>query len=110
MKAKVCCPPAANGVDLRPVQGEEADRELAMFAKAIGHPARVAILRKLARDPKCVCGSIVDEIGLAQSTVSEHLDVLKRAGVIRGELSGPRTCYCIEPAALRRFKALVGGL
>ena len=57
----------------------------------------------------CVCGDIVDELPLAQSTVSQHLKVLKDAGLIRGEVDGPRVCYCIEPRALRRLKALVGG-
>ena len=105
-----CCPPATEGVDLRPIEGAEADEELAAFAKAIGHPARVQILRLLARQSACVCGDIVDEIPLAQSTVSQHLKVLKDAGLIRGEVDGPRVCYCLEPRTLRRLKALVGGL
>jgi ArsR family transcriptional regulator len=81
-----------------------------MLAKAIGHPARVQILRLLARRDSCVCGDIVEELPLAQSTVSQHLKVLKEAGLIRGDVDGPRVCYCLEPRALRRFKALVGGL
>lgn len=80
------------------------------MAKAIGHPARVQILRLLSNRPSCVCGAIVDEIPLAQSTVSQHLKVLKEAGLIRGDVDGPRVCYCIEPRSLRRLKALVGGL
>jgi len=105
-----CCPPAKEGADLRPVEGAEADEELADLAKAIGHPARVQILRILARTSGCVCGEIVGELPLAQSTVSQHLKVLKECGLIRGEVDGPRVCYCIEPRALRRLKALVGGL
>jgi ArsR family transcriptional regulator, arsenate/arsenite/antimonite-responsive transcriptional repressor len=105
-----CCPPANGEPDLRPIEGAEADEELAAFAKAIGHPARVQILRILVRKTSCVCGDIVDELPLAQSTVSQHLKMLKDAGLIRGEVDGPRVCYCIEPRALRRFKALVGGL
>lgn len=105
-----CCPPARNGPDLRPIEGPEADAELADLAKAIGHPARVRILRILARRDTCVCGEIVDELELAQSTVSQHLKVLKQVGLVRGDVDGPRVCYCIEPAALRRVKALVGGL
>lgn len=81
-----------------------------MLAKAIAHPARVQILRILARRSGCVCGDIVDELPLAQSTVSQHLKVLKEAGLIRGEVDGPRVCYCIEPHALRRLKALIGAL
>jgi ArsR family transcriptional regulator, arsenate/arsenite/antimonite-responsive transcriptional repressor len=87
-----------------------ADEELAMFAKALGHPARVQILRLLTRRTSCVCGDIVDELPLAQSTVSQHLKILKEAGLIRGDVDGPRVCYCIEPRTLRRFKALVGGI
>ncbi len=108
--AEACCPPANEQADLRPVEGAEADEELASLAKAIAHPARVQILRILVRKTACVCGDIVDELPLAQSTVSQHLKVLKDAGVIRGEVDGPRVCYCIEPRALRRLKALVGGL
>lgn len=105
-----CCPPAAAGPDLRPIEGPEADSELAELAKAIAHPARVQIMRLLARKSGCVCGEIVDEVPLAQSTVSQHLKVLKEAGLIRGEVDGPRVCYCVEPAALRRLRALVASL
>ncbi len=84
--------------------------ELAVLAKALGHPARVQILRLLVHRDVCICGDIVDELPLAQSTVSQHLKVLKEAGLIRGEIDGPRVCYCVEPAVLRRFKALVGSL
>ena len=92
------------------MEGREADEELAALAKAIAHPARVQILRILVRKTSCICGDIVDELPLAQSTVSQHLKILKEAGLIRGDVDGPRVCYCIEPAALRRLKALVGGL
>jgi ArsR family transcriptional regulator len=105
-----CCPPAAGAPDLRPVEGEQADEELAALAKALGHPARVKIVRMLLRRDACVCGDIVDELPLAQSTVSQHLKVLKEAGLVRGDVDGPRVCYCIEPGALRRLRALVGGL
>ncbi len=102
--------PRTDAVDLRPVEGREADDELAALCKAIGHPARVQILRLLARREECICGDIVDELPLAQSTVSQHLKVLKEAGLVRGEIDGPRVCYCLEPRTLRRLKALVGGL
>lgn len=105
-----CCPPPQVGLDLRPVAGAEADDELAGYCKALGHPARVKIVRLLIEKNACVCGDIVDEMPLAQSTVSQHLKVLKDAGLIRGEIDGPRVCYCIEPHALRRLRALVGGL
>jgi len=103
-------PPDTVDPDLRPIEGEGADRELAALAKAVGHPARVAILRLLARKNACVCGEIVDELPLAQSTVSQHLKVLKQSGLIQGEVTGPRVCYCIDPRAVRRFKVLVAGL
>jgi DNA-binding transcriptional ArsR family regulator len=109
-EAERCCPPAAQGPDLRPIEGDEADDELATLGKAIGHPARVQILRILARKASCICGDIVEILPLAQSTVSQHLKVLKDAGLIRGDVDGPRVCYCLEPRTLRRLKALVGGL
>jgi ArsR family transcriptional regulator len=96
--------------DLRPVEGPEADEELAQLAKALGHPARVQIMRLLVRRDACVCGDIVDELPLAQSTVSQHLKVLKEAGLVTGEIDGPRVCYCVEPRTLRRLKSLVGSL
>jgi ArsR family transcriptional regulator, arsenate/arsenite/antimonite-responsive transcriptional repressor len=108
--AEICCPPADESPDLRPVEGEAADQELALLCKAIGHPARVQILRLLTRRNACICGDIVEELPLAQSTVSQHLKVLKEAGLVRGELSGPRAGYCLEARTLRRLKALVGGL
>jgi DNA-binding transcriptional ArsR family regulator len=103
-------PPDSSDPDLRPTEGEEANTELAALAKAVGHPARVAILRLLARKNACICGEIVDELPLAQSTVSQHLKVLKQAGLIQGEVSGPTICYCINPRTLRRLKVLVAGL
>jgi DNA-binding transcriptional ArsR family regulator len=109
-RVQECCPPASNSVDLRPIEGPEADDELAQLAKALGHPVRIQILRMLTSRSSCVCGDIVDELPLAQSTVSQHLKVLKEAGLIRGEVDGPRVCYCIEARTLRRLKALVGGL
>ena len=105
-----CCPPAAGDTAARPAAASGEERELARLAKAIGHPARVQILRFLAGRTVCMCGDIVDELPLAQSTVSQHLKILKEAGLIRGEVDAPRVCYCLEPAALKRFKALVAGL
>ena len=109
---KTCAPVVAppDLPDARPVEGAEADEELAVLAKALGHPARVQIVRLLVRREACVCGDIVDELPLAQSTVSQHLKVLKEAGLIRGEIDGPRVCYCVEPRAMRRLRALVGSL
>jgi ArsR family transcriptional regulator len=109
-KNEACAPPRREEPDTRPVEGSEADDELATLAKAIGHPARVQIMRLLVRREACICGDIVDELPLAQSTVSQHLKVLKEAGLIRGDIDGPRICYCVEPHTLRRLKALVGSL
>jgi ArsR family transcriptional regulator len=111
-KVPACAPAPAprEAPDLRPVEGPEADEELAVLAKALGHPARVQILRLLVRREACVCGDIVDELPLAQSTVSQHLKVHKDAGLVRGEIDGPRVCYCVEPRTLRRLKSLVGSL
>ncbi len=109
-RTKVSCPAPDTRPDLRPVEGSAAENELAELGKAIAHPARVKILRVLASRESCVCGELVDELPLAQSTVSQHLKVLKDAGLIRGEISGPRTCYCLEPRMVRRLKALVGAL
>ena len=80
---------------------------LAEAAKALGHPARLAILQTLAERGTCVCGEVVDELPLAQATVSQHLKALKAAGLVRGEVDGPRSCYCVDGVALR---ALADGL
>ena len=79
------------------------DDELARLAKALAHPARVAIVRLLLEGGECICGGIVDRLPLAQATVSQHLKVLKEAGWISGEVDGPRVCYCARPETLRRF-------
>jgi ArsR family transcriptional regulator len=83
------------------------DAELAVLCKALGHPARVAILRMLISGGECVCGRIVDGLPLAQATVSQHLKVLKDAGLIQGEVDGPRVCYCVHPATVGRLKKLI---
>jgi ArsR family transcriptional regulator, arsenate/arsenite/antimonite-responsive transcriptional repressor len=89
---------------------ESADAELARFAKALGHPVRVRIVRLLARKEARMCSHIVDELPLAQSTVSEHLRILKGAGLIVANERGPRVGYCIAPVALARVKALLEAL
>ena len=104
--AAPCCPPAAAAVAL-PASDAEADQVLARLAKALGHPARVSIVRTLLRRDTCVAGELGNALPLAQSTVSQHLKQLKEAGLIRGEVSGPRVCYCVEPGAVALLKALV---
>ena len=86
------------------------DAQLAAWAKALGHPARIAILRTLAERQTCLCGEVVEELPLAQATVSQHLRVLRDAGLIRGEADGPRSCYCLDAPALRRLHEALGGL
>jgi DNA-binding transcriptional ArsR family regulator len=83
---------------------------LAELAKALAHPARIAILELIAQRDSCVCGEIVDELPLAQSTVSQHLKELKHAGLIKGEVEGPRVCYCLDQATISRFRAVLGDL
>jgi predicted transcriptional regulator len=84
--------------------------ELAILAKALGHPARIAIIEYLTRAQSCVCGDIVNELPLSQSTVSQHLKELKSAGLIKGTIEGPSVCYCINnevwQAAKVQFESL----
>jgi len=82
---------------------EQKEQDLANFAKAIAHPARIAILKVLAQRQECICGEIVDVLPLAQSTVSQHLKELQNAGLIRGIIDGPRSCYCINWETFNRF-------
>jgi DNA-binding transcriptional ArsR family regulator len=72
------------------------DNKIAAIAKALSHPARVAILKLLIKKQACVCGDIVDELPLSQSTVSQHLKELKAAGLIQGEIEGTKVCYCVN--------------
>lgn len=92
------------------MDGPGAEAELAAFAKAASHPIRVRILGLLSRKDAHQCSHIVDELPLAQSTVSEHLRILRSAGLIKANEKGPRVAYCIVPAALKRFKALLNGV
>jgi ArsR family transcriptional regulator len=86
------------------------DAELAALAKALGHPARVRILRLLLARDSCFCGEIVVQLPLAQATVSQHLKVLKEAGLIQGEIDGPRSCYCADRERLAELRDLFGGV
>jgi ArsR family transcriptional regulator len=89
------------------VQDEEV---LSSMAKALGHPARVRILRLLAEQTSCVTGDIVARLPLAQSTVSEHLRILREAGLIQGEIEGPRTSYCVDRTRIDLLRSLVASL
>jgi len=81
----------------------QKEQDLASFAKAMAHPARISILKVLAQHNECICGKIVELLPLAQSTVSQHLKELKNAGLITGTIDGPRSCYCINWKAFEKF-------
>jgi ArsR family transcriptional regulator len=86
------------------------DDTLAAMAKAIAHPVRIAILRLLDHRETCMTGDVVAELPLAQSTVSEHLRILREAGLIQGEIEGPRTRYCVNPEGLAALRAGIAAL
>lgn len=88
----------------------DADERLAALCKAMGHPHRVHILRFLAHQQACFAGEIADQLPVAASTVSQHLRHLRDAGLIKGEVDGPRRCYCVDPQVLGTLKQLVAGL
>lgn len=81
--------------------------QISTWTHALGHPARIAILQALAERQSCVCGDLVEVLPLAQATVSQHLKVLKNAGLIKGEISGPRTCYCIDYTEWTQAKQMI---
>jgi len=83
---------------------------LAVQLKAIAHPARIAILQKLIKANACICGDLVEELGLAQATISQHLKELKNAGLIQGTIDGVSVCYCIEPKAWKALQKELNGL
>jgi len=84
------------------------DVRLAAYAKALAHPARIAILQVLLKKQSCICSDIVDELPLSQSTVSQHLKELKNAGLIKGDIDGPRICYCIDAEEWEKAKTALG--
>jgi len=85
----------------------EEQNQLASVAKVMGHPARVAILQHLFSINACVCGDLVEEIGLAQSTISQHLKELKNAGLIKGNVDGTKVCYCIDTENWSHMKQIL---
>lgn len=86
------------GITKTEIFTEEQNR-LAVMLKAIAHPARIAILEQIIKANACICGDLVEELGLAQATISQHLKELKNAGLIQGTIEGVSVCYCIEPKA-----------
>jgi DNA-binding transcriptional ArsR family regulator len=88
----------------------KTQNDLAALTKALGHPARIAILQFLIKSKACVCGDIVEELPLSQSTVSQHLKELKKAGLIKGDIEGPTVCYCIDEKAWNKAKKVLNEL
>jgi DNA-binding transcriptional ArsR family regulator len=88
----------------------EEQNRLAIMLKALAHPARIAILQYIIKANACICGDLVNELGLAQPTISQHLKELKNAGLIQGIIEGVSICYCIEPKAWARLQEEIGGL
>ena len=82
--------------------------ELANIAKALGHPARIAILQHLVKTNACICNDLVGELGLAQPTISQHLKELKQLGLIQGAIAGTSVCYCIDAKVWDKYKKLIG--
>ena len=87
----------------------QKEQDLAAFAKAMAHPARIAILQYLVKKNACVCGDLVEELGLAQATTSQHLKELKSAGLIQGNIEGASVCYCIDPKVWKQYQLLFTG-
>lgn len=81
---------------------------IATFAKAIGHPARIAIVQRLLQRETCVCGDLVQDLGLAQSTISQHLLALKKVGIIQGNVHGPSICYCLNAERWNELQQVLG--
>lgn len=109
MDSQLCCD--SNRTSEAPARIEQgSDEEIARLAWAIAHPARVRILRILQSRTSCVCGELVELMPLAQSTVSQHLKILKEAGLVQGEIDGPKVCYCVNKTGLARLKDLVAAL
>jgi ArsR family transcriptional regulator len=104
------CPPSALSGERKAFSDGEACEHLALFCKALAHPARIRIVQFLASVETCFCGDIVKQLPLAQSTVSQHFKILKEAGIVQGQIDGPRTCYWLARDHLAQFNALVAQL
>ena len=82
----------------------DRQNKLAQMMKALGHPARIAIIQHLVKTQACICGDLVEELGLAQATISQHLKELKNAGLIQGTIEGTSVCYCIDPKVWNQYR------
>jgi DNA-binding transcriptional ArsR family regulator len=85
----------------------EKQNKLASMLKALAHPARIAIIQHVIKTNSCICGDLVDELGLAQPTISQHLKELKNAGLIQGTIEGTSVCYCIDPKVWKQFRTML---
>lgn len=103
---KTCCDTKASGAAAQEINAEE----LALLCKALGHPARVQLLKYLSAFGACHFGSLAEVLPLAASTISQHVTILKQAGLILGASDEQRVCYCVNPARLAQLKQLIGGL
>jgi DNA-binding transcriptional ArsR family regulator len=83
----------------------DKQNRLAQMMKALGHPARIAIIQHLVRSQACICGDLVEELGLAQATISQHLKELKNVGIIKGTVEGTSVCYCIDSKVWNQYQA-----
>src|SRR3954452_13362652 len=81
----------------------DKQNRLAQMMKALGHPARIAIIQQLIKSQACICGELVEELGLAQATISQHLKELKNVGIIQGTIEGASVCYCIDPKVWAQY-------
>ena len=86
----------------------EEQNQMAALLKAMAHPARIAILQRILKSNTCICGDLVEELGLAQATISQHLKELKNAGLIQGTIEGVSVCYCINPESWKMLEAILG--
>ena len=87
----------------------EEQNKLAIMLKALAHPARIAIIEQIIKSKTCICGGLVEELGLAQATISQHLKELKNAGLIQGTIEGVSVCYCIDPEAWKLLHNQLNG-
>ncbi len=104
------CLPGSGIAPQTPKSVQEARERVAAYCKALGHPTRLRILEVLAGRETCVCGSIVEELGMPQSTVSQHLKVLRDAGFVQGSIEGPCTCYCLDESVIADYRELSRGI
>ena len=111
MEDRVSKNPVGNFHSTQPQKQHPIDSErLAAICKALAHPARIHIVSHLKEIDQCVCGQLVEVLPLAQSTVSQHLKILKEAGLVKGEVEGPRTCYCINHDVMEELKSLIADI